>query len=287
MSSPGVIELTKGTIGKTHIWLDDNIGESIHLHIDKLRLNFTNDDFTQLRDELLDIINIMYPVKGFDAREINPVYLSSVIIPLLPFLRETMIDEVFLEDLKIIEPPKKGLINLLTGNLFHKLFFYIKPLSKSRCFKALQGNNKENNKPRLSLYINQTGMERLSKILNSIKTNGYPYKNKYIILSNDTMNIADGQHRASCLLYLYGNIKIPVMRFCGSKKNNFKKHIMNYIYEFVKYIAKKLRYYKENTGKIKFVLYRIMNEKYIKRIKKEFPRYTINKPVKNEYTTRP
>ena len=49
-------------------------------------------------------------------------------------------------------------------------------------------------------------------ILDSVKQNGYPYNNNYIVLYGDDNIIRDGQHRASCLYYLYGNIEIPVMR---------------------------------------------------------------------------
>lgn len=56
--------------------------------------------------------------------------------------------------------------------------------------------------------------ERLEYNLQKIKEEGYPGKsgNSLITLFNDSNRIYDGQHRAGCLYYLNGNIKVKVRR---------------------------------------------------------------------------
>jgi hypothetical protein len=60
--------------------------------------------------------------------------------------------------------------------------------------------------------LGQSDEQRISEVLASIKKNGYPHDGKYIVLYNNELKIRDGRHRASCLLHIFGNIKIPVLR---------------------------------------------------------------------------
>lgn len=272
MSNPGVIELIRGNIGRSRIWMDDNIGESIHIHIDELRLDLSNDEFTILRDDLLDVLCLMYPVDGFNIRTLNPAYLAFPFINKLPYLEKVKIDEVYLNDLCTAKP------------IFYKYWrdspWRKIPLCKSRIFKALNGKNiKENDKAKSMHYIFQTHVERINTVLNSIKTNGYPYKNKYIILYNNNMYIEDGQHRAVCLLYLYGNIKIPIMRFYFNNGNlrkwTLKKKIISrlslYLHIFDVVIMKNVVLFVKNCiKKTPFIIYSIFNKEIVDYIEKEF-----------------
>jgi hypothetical protein len=52
----------------------------------------------------------------------------------------------------------------------------------------------------------------MKAMMDSIKEHGYPYNDNYIVLYGDDNIIRDGQHRASCLFVLYGNIEVPVLR---------------------------------------------------------------------------
>ena len=89
----------------------------------------------------------------------------------------------------------------------------IVPLPESMGVKALNGLSDENNSfSRKSHHIGQDDNERMDGILKSIKENGYPYQDNYIVMYGDDNIIRDGQHRASCLYYLYGDVEVPVMR---------------------------------------------------------------------------
>lgn len=196
MSNPAVIKYCKKQIGKYHFWIDDNFGESIHIHIDDIRLDLSHAEFNNLCSDLCIAINKLIEVEGFCCEEIDPVYFEFMLANNILDLQRIKIDNVKLSDM--IAPSPKS----------------FKPLPISRCVKALNGNSKENDSSiRHSNLMGQTNFERLDIILKSIKENGYPYDNKYIVMYGDDNIIRDGQHRAACLFHLYGDMDVPVLRF--------------------------------------------------------------------------
>lgn len=195
MSNPAVIKLQSGSVGKSKVWLDDNFGESIHIHIDDYRVDLTVEEFRKLYEDLCLAINELVDVEGFDAGRIDPVYFSVMLWPRLHDLTGVSMDTVSL------------------GRMLAPVQSKIVPLPESMGVKALQGLSSENNAiARKSNHVGQDDNERMAAILESIKKNGYPYEGRYIILYGDDMIIRDGQHRASCLYYLYGDVEVPVLR---------------------------------------------------------------------------
>lgn len=206
MSNPAVIKLQQKTIGKSRMWMDDNFGEAVHLHIDQIRVDLGVAEFDQICKDLSIAINEMIDVEGFDCCHIDPVYLEVMLADKLLKLTAVKMDQVYLEDL--YAPGRRG----------------IKPLSQSRGVRALQNDSKENDIPRPSHHIGQTSAERLSAMMASIEEHGYPYGENYIVLYGDDNIIRDGQHRAACLYTLKGNIQVPVLRFYfdGYKRENIR-----------------------------------------------------------------
>lgn len=206
MSNPAVIKLQQKTIGNSRVWLDDNFGEAVHLHIDNIRVDLGIEEFDLICEDLCVAINEIIDVEGFDCCHIDPVYLEVMLADILLKLRAVKIDMVYLEDL--YAPGRKG----------------IKPLSQSRCVRALKNDSKENDIPRPSHHIGQTSAERLESMMKSVETHGYPYKDNYIVLYGDDNIIRDGQHRAACLYTINGNIQVPVLRFYfdGYKRENIR-----------------------------------------------------------------
>ena len=194
MSNPAVVKLQKKTICGQHVWLDDNIGESIHIHIDSFRIDLTVKEFRQMYSDICDTLNTYTMVDGFDSHYINPIYMEVMLWKDLPKLRAVSYDDVALKDM--LCPGEEG----------------IKLLPESRCVKALEGDTLENDAERPSHYQNQTSKERLDVVYESIKEHGYPYNNEYIIMYGNDNIIYDGQHRASCLWKLKGEVSVPVMR---------------------------------------------------------------------------
>jgi hypothetical protein len=91
-------------------------------------------------------------------------------------------------------------------------------------------------------YFGLNNKERLADLLNSLKSNGYPYQGKYIILFNGQNIVRDGQHRAAVLAHLYGiDMRIKVMMFhFNDNRHYLKKNTYNFK-SLVKWILKKIR----------------------------------------------
>lgn len=199
MSNPAVLLLASTYIGGTEIRIEDNWAESIHLHFGALRIDLTVDEFLDIADKMADAANEIIRAKNFDIREFDPIFLNYY-STILADLESVTIDEV-----------KLGELIILKNN---KLPVY-RHLDQSRDYKALNGKPVElnNYKSQINL-IGQSNLERLNGVLDSIKQHGYPYHDEYIVLRNEQNVLLDGQHRASCLYYLYGpEHTVPVMRF--------------------------------------------------------------------------
>lgn len=169
----------------------------------------------------------------------------------------------------------------LSELLVYKKVFYrfsiLTKLKNGKVYKALCGNPKENNEIRESHHVFQNSQQRLDEIYNSLQNTKYPSENKYIILYGDSNLIWDGQHRASCLLYMYGDIEVPVKRLYffdtkKSKKEYFKFFIkknvsLKKIYRLIIKVNDKIRsckkkyYIKQNKETILEVFEEYYNEK--------------------------
>ena len=194
MSNPAVVKLSKKTINKSKVWLDDNFGESIHIHIDDFRADITIKEFEQLCHDVGEAVNSLIGVENFDCNKLDPVYFEIALWKRLMKLRSIKIDKAALGDMWA--PGKVGIF----------------PLADSRAVRALRGDSKENDEPRYSHHIGQTSQDRLESMNKSIQENGYPLNDQYIVLYGDDNIIRDGQHRAACLYNLYGDKEVPVMR---------------------------------------------------------------------------
>lgn len=210
MSNPAVMTLWAGRIGHSKVSYDDNIGESIHLHVDGMRLDMTVEEFRYLYEDTCEIVNKMVAVDGFDVRKFDSVFLLKDLWPLLPSLQSVKVDKVMLGSL--YAPFDVKFLKL-------KDSIGIKQLTKSRI-----------NKTPKAPHIGQSEEARMAHVLESVKENGYPYNEEYIVLFGNEMIIHDGQHRASCLYYLYGDIEIPVIRlfFKGYKERKIRWYTNNY-----------------------------------------------------------
>ena len=218
MSNPGVIELVNTNLGRDNFRVEDNLGESIHLHLNNFRIDLTCEQFLDLAKKSREIIRSMVFVNNFDIESFDELFLFEI-AEMLPDLVEVKMDEIFLNNLQID-----------TFNKFH--LPCIKSLNQSRVFKALNGVVVENNSHQQKNLFSVTNQDRLDSVLYMINHDGYPCKEKYIILFNNQNIIRDGQHRAACLLYTKGNIKVPVMRLIfKDNKHNIKNHlILRYIF---------------------------------------------------------
>lgn len=111
MSNPGVIELfgfnINNNTGSHNFRVEDNIGEAIHFHFDNIRLDLTVKEFRNFADDMLDAINSLVNVKGFDAKKCDPLFLFEV-AEYLPYLREVRIESIPVKKLIVDTNPDKG-----------------------------------------------------------------------------------------------------------------------------------------------------------------------------------
>ena len=215
MSNPAVIKLASGKVGRSQVWMDDNFGESIHLHIDDMRVDMTVNEFSALHEDLCDILNDLVGVENLDFRTIDPVFLSGMLWDKLPRLKSARIDTVKLSDL--LAP-------------YHNKVYR---LEDSVGVRILRGEIKAE-EHRKSGHISQSEQVRMSGLLESIKEHGYPHNRNYIVLYGDDNIIRDGQHRASCLFYLNGDMEVPVLRlfFDGYRSPKIHKYYNSSLFSF-------------------------------------------------------
>lgn len=205
MSNPAVIQLAsleEITGFPYRFEIEDNIGEAIHIHYKDIRLDMTIKEFDEFANSAKKIFTSMvenekFHIEDFDAG--NLMWLAASLID----LEDIRTEKMYLEDI-LVDTYDEG-----------KLVY--KPLPYSRVLKALNGDTAENDARRQINYFNSNGwrrqsnQERVNYDLEQIKKSGYPVNGELIMLRDDN-TIIDGQHRASCLYFLYGNIKVPVRK---------------------------------------------------------------------------
>lgn len=219
MSNPAVTKLVRDDIGNLRFWMDDNIGESIHIHLADFRLDLTVEEIEQLAGELADSMNLLLDIEGFDCKKMDPVFLSLLLAKRLKYLKSVKLDTVRLSELIVNYRNKFG-------------FLKYNKLTESRAVKALRGDSSENDGARKSHHVGQTSKQRLDTMKQSIEAHGYPYNGQYIILYEDQMLIRDGQHRASCLYVENGDMEIPVLRlyFSDSKVSEYERNYVKQLF---------------------------------------------------------
>ncbi|MDR0614900.1 MAG: hypothetical protein LBF82_02960, partial [Lactobacillales bacterium] len=207
--------------------------------------------------QLNDILDKLINVDGFYVKDYNPIFLSNISRYLIN-LKKLNFDEILLSDLLIQK-----------DNIFR--FPVFRKLKHSRVLKALNGYAQENDRYIQENLIDKTNEDRVIDVFNNIKEIGYypNINNEYIILFNDKDYIADGQHRAASLYYLYGgDIKIKVIRFY------FKNDLYNpkwYSNLHVWFIRRKVN----TLILLKFIYKRRLNAVFICKIKTIFMKFRI------------
>jgi hypothetical protein len=217
LSNPAVITLSNASSRKgkfKRFVVEDNIGESIHLHIDNMRVDFTIKEFLEFSQMIRESLLELDFLNGYSIQNFDDYFLKECSV-FLPKLKNIEIEEVELSKLQCIVHSKyRSDLNLM-GLL---------PILDIPAYKYLKGDKKDFLNYDQFNYLCMNNEKRLLELLESIKTSGYPFSEKYIILFNGEDIIRDGQHRAAVLAHLYGlDYKVKIMRF------NFKdnKHIIN------------------------------------------------------------
>ena len=235
--------------------VEDNIGEAIHIHYKDIRIDLSVEEFERISSSCIEIIDKLVNIKNFHCKDFDPVVLVGI-AGNLPKLKKIQIKKVFLEDILVDTFDCNG-----------KAIYA--PINQSRVFKALCGLTQENNnrKEQINHYKNnsieyQTNQERILYNLNKIKKYGYPYNNELIGVKENNQ-IWDGQHRAACLYYLYGNIQVPVRTLVyGQTKESSRPQVSNNWIEFEHNLWEQANSKKifKNSIKIKQLIWNILTK---------------------------
>ncbi|ACM92873.1 hypothetical protein NAMH_1662 [Nautilia profundicola AmH] len=236
MSNPAVIVLDDVSSKKgpfKRFTIEDNIGESIHLHIDNMRVDFTINEFLEFSEMVRKSLKELDILKSYDINKFDEHFLKQC-ANYLPDLIEIKKEKIKLKYLKAIVHYKFKDLTLQK----------IVPLNETPAYKYLKGDKYEwINYPQFN-YFGVNNEERLLKLKESIEKNGYPYDEKYIVLFNGQNLIRDGQHRAVVLAYLYGfDYEIEVLKFYfkGNKHIYNNSNSKKLLIWFLKKIYRKLK----------------------------------------------
>ena len=240
MSNPAVIILDKVSKWKgklNRFQIEDNIGESIHIHIDDMRFDFTISEFLELNKLIEQSLESLDLFNGYNLKSFDPIFLKDI-SRMIPYISNINIEEIEISKLKCITRFK------LVNDIY---WIKLRKIKNIPAYQYLKGNQKEFLSYKQNNLIDKDNSERINRTLASIKKNGYPFNEQYIILFNNQNIIRDGQHRIAALAHLNGlNSKVKVMRIDlnGSfKANIFKQNLKSFfiksIYKLVKYFFRK------------------------------------------------
>jgi hypothetical protein len=234
MSNPGVIILDNESSNKGKInrfVVEDNIGESIHLHIDDMRVDFTIDEFLTFSDAIRESLDSIDFLCGYKLSQFDEYFLKEC-SPYLPRLKKIEIEDIELSKL----------ICVVHSN-YHSDFNFLKlvPVALCPAYRFLTGNGNEFLEYEQYNYYNVNNEHRLLELSESVQKNGYPSDGRYIVLFNGQDVIRDGQHRAAILANLLGEQeKVKVMRFYFNEEKHLIHIHKSNILALIKWAAKKV-----------------------------------------------
>lgn len=219
MSNPGVIQLAHTIIGNNELRIEDNIGEAIHIHYGKIRLDFTIKEFLELASSLVDIAEKMIDVNGFSFKKFDAIFLSQIGDLLL--------------NLERVEFKKCNIGELLTDAITEDGMELIS-MKDSRVSRALRGDTTIVKKWKQTNYFGEDNVERVNSIYQSIKELGYvPEKNAYIVVCDNGKYVVDGCHRCSAMYNLYGDVEVEISNWI-TKNNKYSDECRSRYYEVEK-----------------------------------------------------
>ena len=194
--------------------IEDNIGESIHIHYGDFRIDCTIEQFEIISEKMENILNNLFNESGFRCSDFDEIFLFDS-AELWPDIEMIQYDNVQLTELLVETCDEKGVNHVVN-------------LEQSHIYKYLNGDDSAiDKKKQINLFQKGTAKkmsnaDRVSNNVNYLSRNEYKASNDFITVTSDN-RILDGQHRAASMLYLFGNKEIPVRRLLFKKREIEKK----------------------------------------------------------------
>lgn len=197
MSNPGLIKLVsifkkKGHLNRLEV--EDNIGESIHLHLNNIRIDFSVSEFLEFSNKCKDIHNEYLKKRNIDGLKLDSSFVFKI-SEHLNKIRKIENKKIRLKELQVI--------HIHESRIFGSLYF-IRSIKNSLIYKYLTKSSDKYLSYKQDNFIGMTNYERLRELKNNIELFGFKGKEKPIIIFNNQPYIRDGQHRACTLAALYG-----------------------------------------------------------------------------------
>lgn len=215
MSNPAVITLASirrsKSSGLQRIDIEDNIGESIHIHLNGLRIDLSISDFFGLAESLDGVFENLMEDSPMTGYRFDPYFLYRI-RRLVPDLEKITLEKRRICDLKVLK---------LRGNTHGGRNGYCVPISvlNSPAYRFLAKKSVEFLNYKQDGYKLDNNVERLRELEDSIERGGYPVNGSYVVLFGKEEFVRDGQHRLAVLAKKYGfhaEIDVMVMHFRGS-----------------------------------------------------------------------
>lgn len=232
MSNPAVIVLDNASSIKKfkRFVIEDNIGESIHIHIDNIRIDFTIEEFLNFAVTIRKSVEEMDLLKGHSISNFDESFLKNC-SPLIPNLLKINKEKIKLKDLTCIKH----------STFYGEIYDSKSKLNETKAYEFLNNNNADFLEYPQFNYFGIDNKLRLNNLLDSVKKNGYPHNDNFIILFNGQNIIRDGQHRAIILAHLFGlNHEVEVLRFYFKGSNHLIKFYKTNFIKFFMYCLSKI-----------------------------------------------
>ena len=107
MSNPAVFRLNKSNIRGNIISIEDNIGESIHIHMGLVRFDLTIKELEDVTKTLLSVLNEQLSIEGFNLLEQNEYFLERIASG-IPYIESVEEDYVSPNSLKYVYEDDNG-----------------------------------------------------------------------------------------------------------------------------------------------------------------------------------
>ena len=199
MSNPGVIILDQYSSANINRFaVEDNIGESIHIHLNNFRIDLTIDEFLALSEQIsLSLLSLDFFA---DMHEFNlDPHFMKLIAQYVPNYVGYSVSSAKISDLNFLCRNKYGILKKTT-------------IEHTPGYKHLISQRSDFNAYSQFNYLKLSNVDRIKQLYNSIKTNGYNSTYKLVDFSVQPNLIRDGQHRAAILASLFGlNFEVPIL----------------------------------------------------------------------------
>ncbi len=198
MSNPGVITLETFAISSAMpVKIEDNLGESVHIHVGPLRLDMTLQELFGLSDDAEVLLDAYLGQFGLTVANFDREFLGQIGHMLID-LQDASFEEMAVADL---------LVTVKRGRFGRPK---VAPIAGSDVIRAMNSD--------FDSYKKTFGLDRKSakgridRAQNLAVFGEYGANGERIVVFNDQMFIRDGQHRAAAIFRNDPTAKVEVLR---------------------------------------------------------------------------